>query len=96
MLGPFIQIAAPALALLAIGYFFQKAARRTWNADPEKYRRAQKDTGSAENAVAGSVGSASTSTSYSNQDYGMVSKREGDLLIIARQARLPDSTVSTL
>lgn len=84
------------IALAVASIFFFMLARRTGQADPSMYKKAQRLTRNRKDAVLGSVGWREANMSMSDVDCGMVSREQNGQLTIIRQARLTHDTVASL
>lgn len=96
MLAQLLQIAVPTAALLGLSMFFLTLANQAATADKERQRKARRLTRTARDAVLGSVGWSHGDGLASDFDCGMVSKEVGGKVVVARQARLTQETVSSL
>lgn len=93
---PFVQILVPVLVLGLVSLFFFRLAGHASGGDRERQRKARHLTGSARNAVLGSVGWNQGDGLASDFDCGMVSKEVGGKVVVARQARITEETVKAL
>jgi hypothetical protein len=96
MLAQLLHIAVPATALVGVSAFFLLLAKQAATADKERQRKARRLTRTARDAVLGSVGWTHGDGLASDFDCGMVSKEVGGKIVVARQARLTQETVSSL
>ena len=89
-------VATPAALTFGAGCFFVFLGHKIKRANRNTYLRYQALTGSALNAVTGSVGCDLADGVTSDIDRGFCSKEEGGTLYLARQGKLPRDTIANM
>lgn len=95
-MAPLLEIAAPLALLAAAAVFFFSLARQAATADPERQRRARSLTGTAREAVVGSVGWRANDLLSGDVDCGMGYVASSEKTVIVRQARLTHDSISSI
>lgn len=91
-----LQIAVPLILLGLLAAFFARLAWQALHADRQRQLKARRLTGTARNAVLGSVGWDHGDNLAQDFDCGMVSREVQGHVVVARQGRLTQDTIGAI